>query len=157
MCTLGITRRARGGTRISPAPRRSPNLRVAHGAASYGAPPPNVNGVHRPCTLGAFVKCLDFIGLDPGLPFSFANASQCRSHSSALKFFNPTVFEFPFAYVARTCGSLPRFTNVANAVSASSEDALVDALIVDERRRNSSNRPLRANSFAPFDDPVTSQ
>ena len=71
-----------------------------------------MNGVHRPCTLGFFVKCLCFIGLLPGLPFSLANHRTCVSTAFALRFFNPTAFSCPFAYVARTCGSPPLLISV---------------------------------------------
>lgn len=114
--------------------------------STYGAPGPNVNGVHCPCTLGRFVKCLFFIGVEPGLPFSLRSHSHCFSASYADAFFNPTVFVCPFAYVAVTCGSPPRRIS-----------ATTSAVAAPTRARNASNRPDAIKSTAPLLVPVRSQ
>ena len=114
--------------------------------STYGAPGPNVKGVHCPCTLGRFVKCLRFIGAPPGLPFSLRSHSHCFSASSADAFFSPTVFVRPFAYVAVTCGSPPRRTS-----------ATTSAVAAPTRARNASNRPDAMKSTAPLLEPVWSQ
>ena len=120
-------------------------------ASMYGTPLPNVNGVHRPCTLGRLVKCRPRrMGFDPRAPFSLANHAQCVATASAPRFFNPTVFSFPFAYDARTWGSHPRrISFVAEAVVAGAE--------AETLAMNSSHPPEVMKSFVPRDDPVTSQ
>ena len=110
-------------------------------ASMYGTPLPNVNGVHRPCTLGRLVKCRPRrMGFDPRAPFSLANHAQCVATASAPRFFNPTVFSFPFAYDARTWGSHPRRISFVAEVVVKADPPLPPHLVVaqyhlrDERR-----------------------
>ena len=118
----------------------------------YGTPLPNVNGVHRPCTLGRLVKCRPRrMGFDPRAPFSLANHAQCVATASAPRFFNPTVFSFPFAYDARTWGSHPRrISFVAEVVVAGAEaetpwNLLDDVLIEKAAGALESGTPVTIN------------
>ena len=116
------TRRAKRRSRAPDAPRRLYSPLVVS-ASMYGTPLPNVNGVHRPRTLGRLVKCRPRrMGFDPRAPFSLANHARKSPALSAPRFFSPTVFSFPFAYDARTWGSHPRrISFVAEVVVAGAE------------------------------------